>query len=90
MVTVTGTIDGRDVTAEIHGPHDVRGDATLLTVAASLVRRGHVVHAGPVLGGGVASFENDRIAVATLLEAVDAGSGQFDGLDMGAPDDAIL
>lgn len=90
MVTVTGTINGRQVQAEVHGPDDVRGDSDLVTVAAGLVRRGTIVHAGPVLGGGPASFEDDRIATATLLEALDPGTGRFEGLDLTAPDQAIL
>ena len=30
--------------------------------AAGLIRRGVTVHAGPVLGGGPAGFDDDRIA----------------------------
>jgi hypothetical protein len=63
-VIVTATIDGRAVRAEVRGPHGVRGDGQLVTVAAGLTRRGATVHTGPVLGGGPAGFDDDRIATA--------------------------
>jgi hypothetical protein len=90
MVTVTGQLDGRQVRAGVHGPHDVRGDTDLVTAAAGLIRRKMLVHAGPVLGGGPASFEDDRIATATLIEVLDPGTGRFEGLELDAPKDAIL
>jgi len=89
MVTLTGTLNGRPVQAEIHGPHDISGGSDLVTVAAGLVRRGVTVHAGPTLGGGVASFEDERIALATLLEVMDRG-GQFTGYEPSAPQSAVL
>jgi hypothetical protein len=52
------------VRAEVHGPHDVRGDSQPVTVAAGLIRRGVTVHAGPVLAGGPTVFDDDRIATA--------------------------
>jgi hypothetical protein len=79
-VTVTGTIDGRAVCAEVHGPHDVRGDSLLVTVAAGLIRRGVTVHAGAVLGGGPAGFDDDRIAPRPF-EVLDEASGRYQGIE---------
>ena len=87
MVTVTGTLNGEHVRAEVHGPHDVRGHTVLIAVC--LINHGHPVYAGILVGGGTASFEHERIAAATLAEVCDAGSATIDGLDPSVPVGAI-
>ena len=89
MVTVTATIDGRAVRAEVHDPHDGRGDSRLVTVAAGLIRRGVTVHAGPVLGGR-AGFDDERIATAILLEVLDDGSGRCPGTELDALEGVVF
>ena len=37
MVTVTGTLNGEHVRAEVHGPHDVRGHTVLIGTAVRLI-----------------------------------------------------
>lgn len=88
MVTFAGKMDGRTVRAEVHGPHDVRGDSELVTAAAYFVRQRVPVQYGPPLGGGIASFEQPFIAIVTLAAVCDRGTAEFDGLDISVPDGA--
>jgi hypothetical protein len=89
MVTVTGKLGGHDVCAEVHGPHDVRGDSALLGVAVLLINGRHRVYGTILTGGGTASFEHERIAVATLAEICDEGTVTIDGLDPSVPAGAV-
>jgi hypothetical protein len=67
----------------------VRGDAELVTTAAGLIRRRVRVHFHP-LGGGPAGFDDERIATVTLAEVLDAGTVRFEGLELHAPEGAVL
>jgi hypothetical protein len=69
----------------VHGPHDVRGDAVLVSTAVRLINGRHRVDGTILTGGGTASFEHERIAVATLAEACDEGTVTIDGLDPSVP-----
>jgi hypothetical protein len=93
MVTFEAELLGRPVRVEVHGPHDLRGtshdDALLIGTAVRLINHGVPVYGGILLGGGIASFEDERIAVATLAEVCDDGTVSFDGLDLSVPDGAI-
>jgi hypothetical protein len=74
---------------KVHGPHHVRGDSQLVTVAAGLIRRGVTVHAGAVLGGGPAGFDDDRIAPPRSSSAREA-SGRYQGIEPDAPGGAVF
>jgi hypothetical protein len=89
MVTVTGTLNGEHVRAEVHGPHDVRGHTVLIGSAVRLINVGHQLESTPLLGGGIASFESERIAAATLAEVCDEGSVDVLGLDPSVPAGAV-
>jgi hypothetical protein len=89
MVTLTAELSGRPVRVEVHGPHDVRGtshdDALLIGTAVRLINHRVPVYGGILVGGGIASFEHERIAIATLAEVCDDGTVSFDGLDLSVP-----
>ena len=89
MVTVTGTLNGEYVRAEVHGPHDVRGHTVLIGTAVRLINVGHQLESTPLLGGGIASFEGERIAAATLAEVCDPGTAEVLGLDLSVPPGAV-
>jgi hypothetical protein len=89
MVTLTGTLLDRPVRAEVHGPHDVRGDSVLLQTAVTLINQRAPVYGGILVGGGIASFEHERIAAATLAEVCNPGSVTVLGLDPDVPVGAV-
>jgi hypothetical protein len=89
MVTVTGTLNGEHVRAEVHGPHDVRGHTLLISVAVRLINQGHPVYGGILVGGGLASFEHERIAAATLAYVCDEGTVVIEGFDPTVPVGAV-
>jgi hypothetical protein len=67
----------------------VRGDSVLLATAALLINRSAPVYGGILIGGGMASFEHERIAAATLAEACDEGTVAIEGLDPSLPKGAV-
>ena len=85
MVTLTGKLLDRPVRAEVHRPHDVRGDSVLLASAVKLINQRARVYGGILVGGGTASFAHERIAAATLAEACDEGTVEVLGLDPSVP-----
>ncbi len=89
MVTLTAKLLDRPVRAEVHGPHDVRGDSTLIASAVKLINQRAPVYGGILVGGGLASFEHERIAAATLAEVCDPGTATFSGLDFTVPVGAV-
>ena len=92
MVTVTAKLADRPVRVEVHGPHDVRAadreSTMVIRVAVRLINQRARVYGGILLGGGMASFEDERIACATLAEVCDEGTVEVDGLDFFVPADA--
>jgi hypothetical protein len=74
---------------KVHGPHHVRGDSQLVTVAAGLIRRGVTVHAGAVLGGGPAGFDDDRIAPPRSSRC-SRGLRPVPGIEPDAPGGAVF
>ena len=89
MVMVAGKLLDRPVRAEVHGPQDVRGDAVLLASAVRLINQRAPVYGGILVGGGLASFEHERIAAATLVEVCDEGTVVTEGLDPSVPVGAV-
>jgi hypothetical protein len=89
MVTLTAKLLDRPVHAEVYGPHDVRGDSALIASAVKLINQRAPVYGGILIGGGLASFEHERIAAATLAEACDEGTVTIDGLDPSVPVGAV-
>ena len=50
-----------------------RGDSDLIAVAIRLINARHPLESTPLLGGGVAGFTSERLALATLAEVLDPG-----------------